>query len=117
MTAPKGKAPAPSKVSGAHGEQLSFLPPPPLSTTMPSLHSKAWLALLDMTQGPVTQIDWLNMGRGWRLSAAFKALDYLGWPVGSEWVLADGCAAPIKRYFLLPDGLSLAIQRLGERAA
>ena len=114
--APKRKAPAPTKTQGAYGEQLSFLPPPPLSPTMPSLHSKPWLALVDMMEGPITQIDWLNMGRGWRLSAAFKALDYLGWPVGSEWVLADGNPEPIKRYFLLPAGLSLAIERLGKRA-
>ena len=114
--APKRKAPAPTKTQGATGEQLSFLPPSPLSPYMPNLHSKAWLALLDLVEGPITQLDWLNMGRGWRLSAAFKELGYYGWPVGSEWVQAEGWARPIKRYFLLPAGLNLAIEKLGERA-
>lgn len=110
------KAPAPSKVTGAFGEQLSFLPPPPFCPILPKPYSKAWLALVDMVDGPITQIDWLNMGRGWRLSAAFKALDYLGWPLDSEWVLAEGCPSPIKRYFLLPAGLSLALEKLGRHA-
>ena len=35
MNAPKGKAPAPTKTQGAHGEQLSFLPPPPFCPTWP----------------------------------------------------------------------------------
>ena len=56
--APKRKAPAPTKTQGATGEQLSFLPPSPLSPYMPNLHSKAWLALLDMVEGPITQLDW-----------------------------------------------------------
>ena len=117
MSAPKRKAPAPSKEQGANGEQLSFLPRAELSPAMPSAYSKAWLALLDMTHGPLTQIDWLRMRRGWRLSAAFKELDYLGWPVDSEWVLAEGCPNPIKRYYLLPEGLSIAGDRLKGGAA
>lgn len=98
-------------------EQLSFLPPPPCRPTMPSLHSKAWLALRDMLEGPITQIDWLNWGRGWRLGAAFKELDYLGWPLGSEWVIADGHTNPIKSYFLLRAGLILAAEKFGKTAA
>jgi len=112
IPAPKGETPTADQASGVSGEQISFLPTPPLSPSMPSAYSKAWLALLDLTQGPLTQIDWLNMGRGWRLSAAFKELGYLGWPLDSEWVQAETWPQPIKRYWLKPEGLTLAIEWL-----
>ncbi len=108
----KNETPTPSTVSVVSGEQLSFLGPAPLSPSMPAPYSKAWLALAALTQGPLTQLDWLNMGRGWRLSAAVKELGYLGWPVESEWVLADGWPKPVKRYSVRPDGLALAAERL-----
>jgi hypothetical protein len=93
-------------------EQLSFFPKPPLNPTMPAPYSKAWLLLRDLLQGPVTQIDWLNMGRGWRLAAAFKELLYLGFPGEAEWVHADGWERPIKRYSMKPEGLEVALSRM-----
>lgn len=112
IPAPRKETPTAVQASGVSGEQISFLPPPPLSPSMPSAYTKAWLALLDLTRGPLTQIDWLNMGRGWRLSAAFKELGYLGWPVDSEWVQAEAWPRPIKRYWLKSEGLTLATERL-----
>lgn len=108
----KRKAPAPTKTQGADGKQLSFLPPPPLCPSMPPAYSKAWLALHDLCEGPLTQIDWLRMGRGWRLSAAFKELDYLGWPLESEWVESPAWPKPIKRYFLKAEGMEIATGRM-----
>lgn len=117
ISAPKDKTPTADQASGvSSGKQLSFLPPATLSPSMPSAYSKAWLALVDLTQGPLTQIDWLSLGRGWRLSAAFKELGYLGWPVESEWVQAESWPRPIKRYSLKPEGLNLAITMLGRPA-
>ncbi len=105
------KTPPPSKAIGVNSEQLSFLPPPPLSPTMPTAQSAAWLALRDMLTGPITQIDWLKLHRGWRLSAAIKTLDYCGWPVNSEWVHGVW-PNPIKRYFLPEAAHKLAAERL-----
>lgn len=67
----------------------------------PERGCKAWLALLDMVQqGEITQIDWLNTGRGWRLAAAIKELKYLGWSIVAEWVQPASCQNPIKQYRL-----------------
>lgn len=111
------KAPAPTKTQGADGEQLSFLPKPPLSPAMPGAYSKAWLALRDLTDGPLTQIDWLKMGRGWRLAAAVKELGYLGWPLDAEWVDTDAWPKPIKWYALKSEAAALAAERFKGAAA
>ncbi len=111
-TAPKKKAPTPAKAIGANSEQLSFLPPIALSPQMPAMHTKAWLALLDLTRGKLTQIDWLETGRGWRLAAAIKELAYLGWPLVREWVRPNGRATRIKCYELAPAGLEIARERM-----
>jgi hypothetical protein len=39
----------------------------------------ASIALTDLLARDLTQIDWLNDGKGWRLAAAVKELGYLGW--------------------------------------
>ena len=111
-TQTKKQPPQPSKVTGGQCEQLSFLPPPPLSPLMPSLHSKAWLALYDMLHGPVNQIDWLKLQRGWRLAAAVKELRYLGWQCADEWTQPAGCAARIKQYELTPQCRVIAAEKL-----
>lgn len=102
------KAPTPSTASGAYGEQLSFLPTPVLCPAMPRRTTKAWLALLDMTRAPITQIDWILMGRGWRLAAAIKALRYAGWQIVADWVYPSCSPAPIKRYTLAVEDLRIA---------
>ena len=94
------------------GEQLTFLPAPEWNPIMPEFGTNAYLALVDLTQTPLTQPDWLAMGRGWRLAAAFKDLDYLGWPLDSEWVRPNGRVRPIKRYRLKPEGMRLALLAL-----
>jgi len=92
------------------GEQLSFsdFAVPPIKPTMPRPYTKAWLALLDMIQGPITQPDWTLLKRGWRLAAAYEILKKSGIPCDSEWVHVEGCEKPIKRYFLKPEGLEIA---------
>jgi hypothetical protein len=80
--------------------------------SLPRPATKAWLALVDLTRNPLTQIDWLMMGRGWRLAAAFKKLADLGWPLESEWVFVTASASRIKRYRLKPEGLHLALTAL-----
>lgn len=82
-------------------EQLSFLPTPEFAPLLPPSGSKAEQALIDMLEHEyITQIDWLRSGKGWRLSAAVKALDYLGWEPTSMRVLADGWGVKIARYSL-----------------
>jgi hypothetical protein len=81
-------------------EQLSFLPEPPFFPLMPTAGTYAALALTDLLARDLTQIDWLNDGKGWRLAAAVKELGYLGWEPISILVQAPSRRRPIARYSL-----------------
>lgn len=94
------KAPTPLTASGAQGKQLSFLPTPIFCPMLPPVHSAAAVALADLLTGDVTQIDWLKAGKGWRLAAAIKELDYLGWEPSSILVQCGEWKNPIARYSL-----------------
>lgn len=94
------KAPAPTKTQGAYGEQLSFLPTPEFCPILPPDNSAAAQALTDLCAGDVTQIDWLQQRKGWRLAAAVKELGYLGWEPASVMVQSEGWPRPIARYSL-----------------
>lgn len=65
------------------GEQLSFLPDEPFFASLPPHGSLAETALFDLLERDLTQRDWLREGKGWRLAAAVKELDYLGWQPNS----------------------------------
>lgn len=76
------KAPAPSKVPGASGEQLSFLPPPPFCPTWPTRGTLADTALGMLMDGrKIDHPDFENSTRSWRLGAVIFKLRTLGWPV------------------------------------
>jgi hypothetical protein len=94
------KAPEPTKDQGAYGEQLSFLPTPEFCPILPPPNSAAAKALDDLLAQDVTQIDWLRDGKGWRLAAAVKVLDYLGWEPKSVLVQCGEWKNPIARYSL-----------------
>lgn len=82
MTAPKEKAPTPSKVTGAYGEQLSFLPPPPFCPTWPMRGTLADKALGMLMDGRlINHPDFENSTQSWRLGAVIFTLRTLGWPV------------------------------------
>ena len=81
-------------------EQLSFFPTPEFSPLLPPANSAAAKALYDLCAGDLTQIDWLQSGHGWRLSAAIKELGYLGWQPQSIRVKCNGWGRPIARYSL-----------------
>ena len=83
-------------------EQLSFLPPEPFCPLMPPLGSAAKQALTDLLARDLTQIDWLNERKGWRLSAAVKSLGYLGWEPISIMVQHPEWPNAIARYSLPP---------------
>lgn len=86
--------------------------PRSIPPTMPAFGTAAYLALVDLTQTPLTQPDWLAMGRGWRLASAVKSLDYMRWPLASEWVKPNGRTRQIKRYRLTQEGMRLALLAL-----
>lgn len=71
---------------------------PKFTTTFPTAGTRAALALDDLKRRPITQLDWLRPGRGWRLAAAVKEFDYLGWTVRAERVKVAQCARPIALY-------------------
>ena len=81
-------------------EQLSFLPPAPFCPLLPPHGSAAEQALTDLLARDLTQIDWLNERKGWRLSAAVKSLDYLGWEPFSIMVQHPEWPNAIARYSL-----------------
>ena len=83
-------------------EQLSFLPEQPFCPLLPPCGSAAEQALNDLLARDLTQIDWLNERKGWRLSAAVKSLDYLGWEPHSIMVQHPGWPNAIARYSLPP---------------
>jgi hypothetical protein len=93
------KAPRPSKVRGAIGQGELF-DVPVFCPSLPPTNSYAAQALHDLLNGSLTQLDWLQRGLGWRLAAAIKELDYLGWCPDSVRVKCAGWARPIARYSL-----------------
>ena len=104
------KAPFNLPAAGALGEQLTLIDPPPFCPTLPPKNSKADLALHDLAQGPVTQLEWLARGLGWRLAAAVKELDYLGWEPVSVLVERAGWPKPIALYTLTAEAKQAAAQ-------
>lgn len=79
---PKEKAPSPSQASGASGEQLSFLPPPPFSPTWPTRGTLADRALGMLMDGRLIDHPMFEEGtRSWRLGAVIFSLRALGWPI------------------------------------
>jgi hypothetical protein len=83
-------------------EQFSLLPVPPFCPLLPPHGSAAETALHDLLERDLTQIDWLAERKGWRLAAAVKSLDYLGWEPQSIMVQSAGWPNPIARYSLPP---------------
>jgi len=81
-------------------EQLSFLPEPEFCPILPPHGSAAETALDDLLARDLTQIDWLNERKGWRLAAAVKQLDYLGWEPHSIKIQHADWPNAIARYSL-----------------
>jgi hypothetical protein len=102
MNAPKKKAPTRDQASGAFSEQNELFDLPAFCPILPPANSAAARALADLCAADLTQIDWLRDGKGWRLAAAVKELDYLGWQPRSILVRCNGWERPIARYSLLP---------------
>ena len=96
----KGETPTRDQATGVSGEQLSFLPTPEFCPILPPPNSAAAKALEDLLRQDVTQIDWLRDGKGWRLAAAIKELDYLGWEPNSILVQCGEWKNPIAQYSL-----------------
>lgn len=81
-------------------EQLSFLPPVPFCPLMPPRGSAAEQALFDLLERDLTTPDWIAERKGWRLAAAVKELDYLGWEPKSILIQSAEWKNPIARYSL-----------------
>lgn len=73
---------------------------PEFCPILPPANSAAAQALSDLLTGSITQIEWLQNGHGWRLAAAIKELDYLGWCPESIRVRRNEWARPIALYSL-----------------
>lgn len=99
-TAPKNETPTHDQAPGVSGEQSELFDLPAFCPILPPGGSAAEQALNDLLVRDITQIDWLESGNGWRLAAAVKQLDYLGWEPQSIRVQCNGWGRPIARYSL-----------------
>jgi hypothetical protein len=112
--APRKKAPTRDQATGAFSEQNELFDLPAFCPILPPANSAAARALADLCAGDVTQIDWLQQRKGWRLAAAVKMLGYLGWEPASVMAQAQGWPRPIARYSL-PAKAKQAAQTLRNR--
>jgi hypothetical protein len=81
-------------------EQIPMFEGPAFCPLMPPRGSAAEQALFDLSARDWTTPEWDDAGNGWRLAAAVKALDYLGWEPVSIRVKWKGCKRPIAQYSL-----------------
>ncbi len=89
------KAPSTVEVSGARGEQISMPPQAEFCPNLPKQGSLPFIALAAMAKEPITQIDWLEKGYGWRLSSTINKLNNFGWNVQSRRVDLRGTTIAI----------------------
>ena len=81
-------------------EQIPMFEGPEFCPLLPPHGSAAEQALYDLLERDLTQPDWLREGKGWRLAAAVKELDYLGWEPVSIRVMCSDRGRKIARYSL-----------------
>lgn len=81
-------------------EQIPMFEGPAFCPLMPPKNSLTERALFDLLARDWTTPEWNDAGNGWRLAAAAKDLDYLGWEPISIRVPYAGCKRPIARYSL-----------------
>lgn len=90
-TPPGGKPPG----------QLAFWPEPPLNPQWPNVGTNAAKLLHELaSRGPITQIEWLALGMGWRLAATVNELNRLGWRLAEVRTHRWGCDVSISEYSL-----------------
>lgn len=113
----KSQAPAPSTVTGACGEQMSFLPPPPFSPIWPTKGTLADRALGFFMDGArLNHPEFEARTQSWRLGAVVFQLRTLGWPVETVEIPAPTAENPhriIARYHLAPQHVAQALAQLG----
>lgn len=101
----------------SHGAaQLSLLPEPTFCPKSPNPNSPEAAVLVALLEGELTQVDWLRRGKGWRLAAAIKELDYLGWEPESILLKHEGWTKPIAVY-QLPVKAKRLVKQLQSRGA
>ena len=106
-----------SRTRQSHGAaQISLLPEPTFCPKSPNPNSPEAAALLALLEGELTQVDWLRRGKGWRLAAAIKELDYLGWKPESILLKREGWPRPIAVYSL-PVKAKRLVKQLQSRGA
>jgi hypothetical protein len=98
--AEKDETPTSDQASGVSSEQSELFDLPAFCPILPPHGSAAEQALNDLLTRDITQLDWLRSGNGWRLAAAVKELDYLGWCPISIRVKCVGWRRKIARYSL-----------------
>ncbi|WP_291939252.1 hypothetical protein [Limnohabitans sp.] len=92
-------------------EQRAFWPTPLLNARWPAVGTHADKLLQELaSRGPVSQIEWLALGMGWRLAATVNELNRMGWRLTEARTHRRGCDVSISEYSLTPPGLE-AVKR------
>jgi hypothetical protein len=92
-------------------EQQAFWPEPLLNAQWPSPGTSADKLLMELaSSGPITQIEWLALGMGWRLAATVNELNRLGWRLVEARTHRRGCDVSISEYSLTAPALE-AVKR------
>ncbi len=90
-------------------EQQAFWPEPPFNAQWPAVGTNAAKLLHELAnRGPITQIEWLAMGMGWRLAATVNELNRLGWRLTEARTRRPGCDVSISEYSLNEPALTTA---------
>jgi len=109
------KAPAPTKVQRAHGEQLSFLPIPAFSPKWPRHTTIAGIVLGELLQGSfLDHQDLINGVSSWRLAVYINRLKKWGWPIEAidKPAPTEQCPSRCIALYALPPAVIAQVQEM-----
>ena len=109
------KAPSQTNATGAHGEQLSFLPTPKFSPKWPSHTTIAGIVLGELLQGSfLDHQDLIDGVSSWRLAAYINKLKNDGWPIQAmeKPAPSEQCPSRCIALYALPPAVITKVQEM-----
>ena len=109
------KAPSQTNATGAHGEQLSFLPTPEFSPKWPRHTTIAGIVLGELLQGSfLDHQDLISGVSSWRLAAYINKLKNDGWPIHAieKPAPSEQCPSRCIALYALPPAVIAQVQEM-----